>query len=143
MSVMRYNQWPEDKIDGMDQDDYGEWVRYKDYEKLQSENAALKRRIDDWIDAKKELPDNGRKVIATYLNSHGKRRTIMAVHVADMSREVGSIEYVDMDLVYVEEQDKYFWPAGWYEQIDNWGDYQEVFVAEGEVDYWMPLPKSP
>ncbi len=33
--------------------------------------------------------------------------------------------------------------GGWYECIDNWGDYTEVAIHEGEPSHWMPLPAPP
>ena len=33
--------------------------------------------------------------------------------------------------------------GGWYECIDNWDDYTEVAIHEGEPTHWMPLPAPP
>lgn len=34
-----------------------------------------------WIPVTERLPDGSKKVMATYLNSHGKRRTICAMYI--------------------------------------------------------------
>ena len=44
---------------------------------------------------------------------------------------------------YDEATDCCYTPEGWYEKIDNWGDYSSVAVVEGEVTHWMPLPAPP
>jgi len=33
--------------------------------------------------------------------------------------------------------------GGWYECINNWDDYTEVAIHEGEPSHWMPLPAPP
>jgi hypothetical protein len=44
---------------------------------------------------------------------------------------------------YDEETDTDWTPEGWYEKIDNLGEYSAVAVCEGEVTYWTPLPPLP
>lgn len=86
------------------------------------------------------LPPSGKRVIATYINSIGNRRTIVAMWIAAKTREADSesdnFEYDDAtDTCYV--------PQGWYECIYNWDDYSSVAVYEGEITHWMPLPPAP
>lgn len=75
-------------------------------------------------------PKDGRKVILFYLNSHNKARTVMARWLTD--EEAAE---TDGDGVGLEN--------GWYECIDNWGDYTEVAIHEGDPSHWMHLPKAP
>jgi hypothetical protein len=85
------------------------------------------------------LPEPNIKVLAYYVNSLGKGRTICAIWVPAKTR---SGRYGEDDFTeYDEETDKFYWPEGWYEQIENWEDLGWVKVYEGEVVYWQPLPK--
>ena len=89
------------------------------------------------------LPEPGVKVLAHYVNALGKGRTICAIWVPAKSRsDEGDLDSDDF-LEYDEENDKYHWPEGWYEAIENWEDIGWARVYEGEVAYWQPLPKWP
>lgn len=95
----------------------------------------------DWISAK-EKPESGKPVIATYQNSYGKKRTIIAFYAERFTIESGSDCDDGVD-EYSEEKDEYYLLPGWYEQIDNWGDYAFVAVVEGDVALWLPLDALP
>jgi len=43
----------------------------------------------------------------------------------------------------VRKRYEYYLKEGWYELIDNWGDYSSVAIVEGKVDYWLPIPPAP
>lgn len=75
-------------------------------------------------------PKDGRKTIVTYANRNGLKRTVMACWLTDESAAE-----TDTDDVGLEE--------GWYECIDNWNDYTEIAIHEGEPTHWMPLPSAP
>lgn len=75
-------------------------------------------------------PKDGRKVILFYLNRNGKPRTVMARWLTD--EHAAEIDTDDVGL-----------KAGWYERIDNWDDYTDVAIYEGEPTHWMPLPQPP
>ncbi len=94
-----------------------------------------------WISVAERMPDSGVTVLACYTNEAGKARRIRASWVAAKSCEA-SIDYSEC-AEYDEETDTYYDPEGWYEQIDNWGDYSAVAVCEGDVTHWMPLPELP
>ena len=79
-----------------------------------------------------------RKVIATYVNELGKRRTVVACYYVDHALEMHD-DYADVG-VYDEATGDSYAPAGWYEEIDHEGD---IFLLGGEPDYWMPLPEPP
>jgi hypothetical protein len=86
------------------------------------------------------LPEPGRKVLAHYLNALGKPRTIIAEWVPAKTRE----DSPEGDLgEYDDETDLFYWPEGWYEQIENWDDFTALFVDEGEITHWQPLPRGP
>jgi len=75
-------------------------------------------------------PKDGRKIIVTYANRNGLKRTVMACWLTDEAAAE-----TDTDDVGLEE--------GWYECIDNWNDYTEIAIHEGEPSHWMPLPSPP
>lgn len=95
-----------------------------------------------WTNTKDAMPKSGLKVIASYVNRCGNRRTIIAVYFRKFECE-GSADFDDIELEYCEQKDAYFYPAGWYEQIDNWVEYSSCTVHEGEIDFWQTLPKAP
>ena len=94
------------------------------------------------VPVSERLPEPNTKVLAHYFNALGNGRTICAIWVPAKSRndDVGDD---DDFLEYDEEDDKFYWPEGWYEVIENWDDLGWVAVNEGEVAYWQPLPKWP
>lgn len=75
-------------------------------------------------------PKTGKKVILFYLNRNNFPRTVMARWLTD-----DEAAETDTDCVGLE--------GGWYECIDNWDDYTEVSIHEGEPTHWMPLPSYP
>ena len=93
-----------------------------------------------WISVSNEMPEHGKPVLATYKNSHGKNRRVIAFYLGRWEEEADCDECNDE---YSERKDMYYLKEGWYEQIDNWGDYTSVTVHEGEVTHWMPLPECP
>ena len=93
-----------------------------------------------WVPVAERMPKSGVTVLACYTNRAGNVRRIRAEWVAaktiesDDDSEIGE---------YDEATDCCYDPEGWYEKIDNWGDYSSVVVNEGEVTHWMPLPAHP
>lgn len=75
-------------------------------------------------------PQTGRKVILFYLNRNNKARTVMARWLTDEQAAETDADGVGLE-------------GGWYECIDNWDDYTEVAIHEGEPSHWMPLPAPP
>ena len=75
-------------------------------------------------------PKTRKKVILFYLNRNNFPRTVMARWLTD-----DEAAETDTDCVGLE--------GGWYECIDNWDDYTEVAIHEGEPTHWMPLPPAP
>lgn len=75
-------------------------------------------------------PKDGRKVILFYLNRNKLPRTVMATWLTDERAAETDADGVGLE-------------AGWYECIDNWDDYSQVAIHEGEPTHWMPLPAPP
>ena len=93
-----------------------------------------------WVPVTERMPASGVTVLACYTNSAGKVRRIRAEWVAAKTIESDADSEISE---YDETTDCYYDPEGWYEKIDNWGDYSSVVVNEGEVTHWMPLPAHP
>jgi len=93
------------------------------------------------IPVAERLPEPNIKVLAHYVNALGNGRTICAIWVPGKARS--DSDYEDDFTEYDEETDKFYWPEGWYEQIENWEDFGWVPVNEGVVDYWQDLPTWP
>lgn len=98
---------------------------------LRAELAASREREErmQWQPIE-TAPKDGRKVILFYRNSHNRPRTVMARWLTDEQAAETDADGVGLE-------------GGWYECIDNWGDYTEVAIHEGEPDHWMPLPAPP
>lgn len=75
-------------------------------------------------------PKDGRKLLLTYTNGYGLPRIVVGGWVTDE-------EAAETD------EDGAGLEAGWYERIDNWGDYYQVSINQGEPTHWMPLPAAP
>ncbi len=75
-------------------------------------------------------PNDGRKIIVTYANRNGIKRTVMACWLTEEQAAETDGDGVGLD-------------EGWYECIDNWSDYTEVAIHEGEPTHWLPLPTPP
>jgi hypothetical protein len=117
------------------------FTRPEIYERLLLEaDAALAAPAQDgWIPVSERLPEG--TVLAYYTNSHGKGRRIRARYVNRFTQESEDID--NFDAQYNEDDDTYYDAEGWYELIDNWGDYSSVAVVEGEITHWCELPPPP
>lgn len=79
----------------------------------------------------------GRTVLIHYKNSLGNGRTVKARYVERFTVED------DSGLgEYCEDKDEYYLLEGWYEQVDNWDDFAEIFI-HCKPTHWMPLPAPP
>jgi hypothetical protein len=95
-----------------------------------------------WISVTDALPKSGATVLACYRNRLGKLRRIRAHWIAAKTVEANTDDW-DQCSEYDESTDTYYVTEGWYECIDNWGDYSTVAVSEGDVTHWMALPEAP
>jgi hypothetical protein len=94
-----------------------------------------------WIPVAQRMPESSVTVLAYYKNSHGHDRRIRALWVQAKTLEASGDWDGDCD--YDEEADTYYCPQGWYECMDNWDEFRSIFVHEGEITHWMPLPPAP
>ena len=102
----------------------------------------MKKSKYQWFKVDDNFPVHGLKVIATYKdNSYGKDRVIIAHRLPRFFAECNCDG--DCDCEYDDKTDTCYYPAGWYEQSENWDDYSCFFVNNGEITHWMPLPLAP
>ena len=104
-------------------------------ERMQEEIDELRQALEterEWVawHPIESVPKTGRKVILFYKNRLHVGRTVIARWLTDEQATE-----IDGDGVGLE--------GGWYECIDNWDDYTEVAIHEGEPSHWMPLPAPP
>jgi len=91
-----------------------------------------------WVGVEDGLPKAA--CLAFYINDFGNSRIVKARFVRRYTVEDNGD---DLEGEYDEKTDNYYWPEGWYEQIDNWDDYSAVRIYQGKVTHWMPLPAGP
>ena len=114
-------------------------------ERITALRAALAQQEQEpaaWISVADALPNSGVTVLACYRNRLGKLRRIRAYWISAKTVEANPEDW-DQCSEYDEATDTYYVTEGWFECIDNWGDYSAVAVSEGEVTHWMPLPEAP
>ena len=135
---MNLRGWSEANMrrDGLD---YSSTQITEAWHAFQAGHAAAKAETA-WIPVA-VLPAPCLKVIATYVNSLGNRRTIMAKWIPGKTEEAHSLD--DEFGEYDEATDTTYVPEGWYECINNLDDYTFVAVSEGVITHWMPLPEAP
>lgn len=93
-----------------------------------------------WVPVTERMPASGVTVLACHTNRAGNVRRIRAEWAAAKTIESDAESEISE---YDEAADCFYDPEGWYEKIDNWGDFRSVVVVEGEVTHWMPLPAPP
>ncbi len=123
----------------------GGMIQRKATEPITALRAVLAEPVQEpvaWTPVAEALPNSGVKVLACYRNRLGNLRRIRAMWTAAKTEEADSDD-AEACSEYDEATDTYYVTEGWYECIDNWGDYSSVAVTEGEVTHWMPLPPDP
>ncbi|MDV5862041.1 DUF551 domain-containing protein [Pseudomonas mendocina] len=132
---------------GLENGDYIDFAARKAWEYFQAgaawQRAQGERVPEGWISVSERLPESERAVLAFYLNSHGKGRRVRGEYIAAKTKSADDGWDSDEPADYDEQEDEYFWPAGWYEVMDNWDDLTHMVIHEGEVTHWMPLPTAP
>ena len=98
--------------------------------------------MSEWISVKESMPD--KNVLVCYKNCMGNWRTVKAFYANRFEVESGSDDS-ECANEYSEEKDDYFLIEGWFECIDNWGEFSSIYISpsEHEVTHWMPMPKLP
>jgi hypothetical protein len=94
--------------------------------------------MSEWIKVGDDKPKCN--VFVFYKNNHSKGRVVKARWIGRFEEPVNDEDCLDS---VVDGDGNEWWPEGWYEQIDNWVDFTSVYIIEGEVTHWMPLPKPP
>lgn len=120
-----------------------EWITAKANasETLASHKSELMRFVrDNWRSVGDELPDSSKKVLACFERKNGIKITITAFYAGKYRIED---DMSDIDLDYCEEEDQYYLPEGWYEQIENWDEYSFLTCSFGKVTHWKPLDQLP
>lgn len=96
--------------------------------------------MSKWIKVEDEMPPSGKEVLVVYKTDYGHTIMVVGWHLERWAEE-STLD--DEWNEYNPEVDEYFLKEGWYEQIENWGDWSSVAVVEGIVTHWMELPQSP
>ena len=90
------------------------------------------------------------EVLVTVENNRRRiyRRVIKAVYIPyhhctfeDMGWNMYEGTPDDYDYEYIEEEDTWWIPQGWYEVCDYFGDYSYSTITD-KVTAWMKLPKA-
>jgi hypothetical protein len=116
---------------------HGRYIAGYDLRKSEEVEPA---KAEGWISCAERMPDNPRDCLAVYVTPYGKQRRIRAFYAKQFEIEANGDE-CDSDTR--EEDDTEWLKSGWYECIDNWGDYSSVTVTEGVVTHWQPMPAMP
>ena len=87
-------------------------------------------------------PKDGTTVLIYYTNCLGNGRTIKAKYLPRFYEESGCADGDGVD-EYDEANDRYTYREGWWEVIENWGEFGFVKVYEGEPSHWMMMPIPP
>lgn len=99
---------------------------------------AARNEASQWISVDERLPES--KCLAVYKTERGQQFVIRARYIKRYEIEATGDE---CETDYNEADDVDYVKAGWYECIDNWGDFASVAVCEGVVTHWTSLPRSP
>lgn len=122
----------------------GVWVKVP--RQAVDEAITLLRKLERYQWQPIETAPHGKNVLLAYKNCLGKSRVVKAAFLEKYSVEENSYDDFVECCDYHEEHDTYYWPEGWYEQIDNWDDLSAVAIDKGNIERavgWMPLPATP
>jgi len=102
--------------------------------KIQELEARLET-AEKWNDVSEQMPDSQHTVLIAV---KGNKIPIRAMWVKEFDLSAEDWEY-NGDEDYNEEDDKFYWPEGWYE----WNEMEEVHWMCKEVSHWKELPNLP
>tara|TARA_R110000868_G_scaffold2590_3_gene18598 strand:- start:2629 stop:3081 length:453 start_codon:yes stop_codon:yes gene_type:complete len=105
--------------------------------------AAYGREQAQWVPVSERLPPPNQKVLVHYTNAVGKGRTVCGFHCGEKERDSEDYGGFEDGGDWSDDGEHFYWPAGWYEEIDNWEDYSAVAICYGEPTHWRPLPEPP
>ena len=97
----------------------------------------------EWISVNDRLPKCEEEVLIKV--KHGQRYVTTTAIYEDGTMPTGKSKWnwEDIDFDYDEENDEYLIPKSWWEYRHY--NPNDVYnnIIDGEVTYWMPLPKPP
>lgn len=117
----------------------GGYVEVEVLEAVKRRNAELLTRPVTWIPVAERLPDTMLRVLAVYVKD-GATTTIRALHVAAHEAICWGFDFDEA--VYDAEEDKYYYPEGWYEAMED-GEFAFIGPVDGTVTHWAQLPALP
>jgi hypothetical protein len=86
-----------------------------------------------------QKPQPGIPVLARYFNDQNNQRIVKAVFIPKYFMEDDGESDLDSD--YLEANDNYYWPQGWYEVSEN--HEPDYMLMHDKVIDWMPMPVFP
>ena len=95
----------------------------------------------NWIKVTDQMPEHGETVLVCYTTHHGGKPVIVVGRYFERFKEEARTDEDHYE--YREEDDSYYVVEGWYEQQRNWDDYASIFIHEGAITHWAPLPETP
>lgn len=101
-------------------------------------------RTSNWIESS-QLPPSGAQVWACYINSDGNHAQMRAEYVHARTRALIGAASGDygMETDFDDATGTAYWPAGWYELVDNLGELTHLPVPAEAVVCWVSLPPLP
>ena len=114
-------------------------------EKLEAENAALRKKVPQWISVEDRLPEPEMDVLIV-CNRNGCIFVTPAIYEnGKMLTQDSAWNWTDIYGygLYSEEDDDYFIPAGWWENRQFNPDDVYNNPVDCAVTHWMALPGQP
>ncbi|MEA4869914.1 MAG: DUF551 domain-containing protein [Christensenella sp.] len=93
---------------------------------------------ENWTPCAERLPENEKNVLLSCRTDRGRDYTCRGHYVEKYTKEIGCAD--DLEADYDDETDRNYCPEGFYENIENWGDYSFVYIND-TVLAWQPLPE--
>jgi len=95
-----------------------------------------------WIPVSESMPEHREPVIASYINDVGKRQVVIGYWIEKWKEVIEAEELNERPAEYFEAIDTWYLCAGWYEQQLNWGEYTSLYIEDGAITHWQPVPKT-
>lgn len=84
------------------------------------------------------LPENKKEVLLSCVGHNKREYVCKGYYIRKHTEEIGAADDIEAD--WDEVTDTNFLPEGFYECIENWGDYSFVYINDA-VLAWQPLPE--
>jgi hypothetical protein len=105
--------------------------------------AYGREHAQQWISVADEMPKSNKPVFIFYRNALGNGRTVKGFYCGHHERSTEDYEEFEEGGDWSEDGETKYWPAGWYESIENWEDYSAVAIYEGVPTHWCHLLPEP